>query len=185
MLMSEVDALVRRVRGGEVEVFAELIRRYEQPVWRVVAAMLQSIDESRELLQQVFVDAYLNLDQFRLGEDFGLWIKAIARNCVRKELRRLARESKRLHVYRERLLQRLQDDMASERHTQAYLEALSACREQLPERSADVLDRRYGQGKTFEQIAQELEVTQAAVEKLLSRVRLALRDCIQLRLAQT
>jgi RNA polymerase sigma-70 factor (ECF subfamily) len=182
--MDEVDLLVARVRGGEVEAFTGIIRRFEQPVWRVVAALLQNIEESREVMQQVFIDAYLHLDQYRLGCDFGAWIKAIARNRVRQELRRLSRESKHLAVYREYLLQRLKDEAALDRHEQAYLDALEACREQLPEHLARVVRLRYMDGKTFDQIATELATTKSAVEKLLSRVRLALRDCIEARLAQ-
>ena len=181
--MDEVDLLVRRVRSGEIEAFAEIVRRFEQPVWRVVAALLQNFEESREVMQQVFVDAYLHLDQYRLGQDFGAWIKAIARNRVRQELRRLSRETKHLAVYREHLLERMHDE-DSDRHEQAYLEALDACREKLPEHSARVVRLRYTEGKTFDQIAAELDTTKTAVEKLLSRVRLALRDCVETRLAE-
>lgn len=182
--MDEVELLVRRVRSGEVEAFAGIVRRFEQPVWRVIAALLQNFEESREVMQQVFVDAYLHLDQYQLGCDFGAWIKAIARNRVRQELRRLGRESKHLAAYREHLLQRLQDEVTLDRHEQAYLDALDACREQLPEHSARVVRLRYTDGMTFEQIATELATTKSTVEKLLSRVRLALRNCIEARLAQ-
>jgi RNA polymerase sigma-70 factor (ECF subfamily) len=182
--MDEVDVLVRRVRGGEIEVFAELVRCFEPPVWRVVAALLHNFEESREVMQQVFIDAYLHLDQYQLGRDFGAWIRGIARNRVRQELRRLSRESKHLAVYREHLLERLQDEAAQEREEQAYLDALDACRGQVPEQSARVVRLRYTEEMTFEQIAAELGTTRTAVEKLLSRVRLALRDCIETRLAQ-
>jgi len=182
--MEDVDSLVRKVRGGEVEAYAEIVRRFEQPVWRVVAAMLQNLEESREIMQQVFVTAYTKLDQYELGRDFGVWIKAIARNCVRKELRRLSRESSRLAVYREHVVQRLRDEAAADRHEEALLEALEKCRRQLSERSADALDQRYVEGKRFEQIARRLKTTTVAVEKLLSRARIALRDCIQARLSE-
>ncbi len=94
------------------------------------------------------------------------------------------RESKHLAAYRQYLLERLQDETTLDRHEQAYLDALDACSEQLPEHSANVVRLRYTNGLTFEQIAAELATTKSAVEKLLSRVRLALRDCIEARLAQ-
>lgn len=182
--MEDVDLLIRRVRAGETEVFAEIIRRFEQPVWRVVAAMLQRFEESREIMQQVFVDAYRNLHQYQLGRDFGVWIKAIARNCVRKELRRLSRESRRLSVYREHLEFRLRGTAEADRHEEEYLDALERCRKELPERSATALDHRYVEGKPFEQIARILKTTSTAVEKLLSRARTMLRDCIEKRLSE-
>ena len=183
--MSDVDLLIRRIRSGETEAFAEIVRRYEQPVWRVTAAMLQNFEEAREMMQQVFVNAYKSLDQFHLGGDFGHWIKAIARNCVRKELRRLSRESNRLAVYRERVEQRMRDTAQADRHEEAFLEALEKCRGELPERSATAIRQRYEENRPFDQIAGAMETTTTAVEKLLSRARVALRDCIQNRLAET
>jgi RNA polymerase sigma-70 factor (ECF subfamily) len=180
----DTDLLVRRIRSGETECFAEIIRRFERPVWRVVAAMLQDFEQSREVQQQVFMSAYMHLDQYQLGRDFGVWIKSIARNCVRQELRRLARESNRLEVYRLRLEERWKDLVAAECHEEQYLEALARCRQQLPERSAQAVTWRYEQAKSFEEIAALLETTREAAEKLLSRARSLLRACIETQLAQ-
>jgi RNA polymerase sigma-70 factor (ECF subfamily) len=184
MRIEEIDLLVRRIRGGETECFAEVIRRYEQPVWRVVAAMLQDFEQSREVQQQVFVNAYLHLDQYQLGRDFEIWIKAIARNCVRQELRRLARETSRLEVYRLQLEERWKDAATAEREEARYLEALATCRKELPERSALAVAWRYEEDKSFEEIAALLQTTRDAAEKLLSRVRSVLRECIERQLAR-
>jgi len=44
------------------------------------------------------------LDHFERGPDFGLWIKEIARNRVRQEMRSLVREERRLAVHRKHLV---------------------------------------------------------------------------------
>lgn len=180
--MQEFDLLVRRVRSGEIEAYAEIVRACEQTVWRVVAAMLQDFEQSRDVMQQVFVDAYVHLDQYQLGRDFPAWIKTIARNRVRQELRRLMRETRRLGVYREQLLQANFEQ--SDRHEADFFDALTACRQKLPDRSQQVLHWRYHEGKSFDEIARLLGGTKAAAEKLLSRVRSALRECIESRLAE-
>ena len=184
MTAGEIDLLIRRIRGGETECFAEVVRRFEQPTWRVVAAMLQDFDRSREMLQRVFVNAYLHLDRFELGRDFEVWIKEIARNCVRQELRQLARQSTRLEAYRLQLEQEWSVAATAEEAETRYLEALASCREQLPERSAQAIVWRYEQGHSFDEIASRLSTTRAAAEKLLSRVRSLLRECVESRLAQ-
>jgi RNA polymerase sigma-70 factor (ECF subfamily) len=181
-MMDETEQLVRRVRAGETEAYAELIRKFELPVWQVVAAMLQDFHEARDALQQTFVDAYVHLDQFQLGRDFGFWIKEIARNRVRQELRRMSRESNRLAVYRAQLEERLADAPTAERYEQKYFDALRRCRAELPERTAQALAWRYEGGKSFDEVAALLETTRSAAEKLLSRARVALRDCLATRL---
>lgn len=183
--MDETEQLVRRVRAGETEAYAELVRQFELPVWRVVAAMLQSFHEARDALQQTFVDAYVHLDQFQLGRDFGAWIKEIARNRVRQELRRMSREANRLAVYRVEFERRLADESAAERYEERYFDALRKCREKLPERSAQAIAWRYEGGKSFDEVATLLETSRTAAEKLLSRARLLLRDCLATRLSES
>jgi RNA polymerase sigma-70 factor (ECF subfamily) len=179
--MEELDELIQQVRGGAIERFAEVIRLFQRPVWRVVAAMLPDHEQGREVLQQVFVDAYIHLDQYRLGTDFSQWLKAIARNRVRAVLRRLCRESKRLAIYREHLLSTLKEDGANK----AYQEALADCRQRLSSLASEAIQMRYAEGQSFERMAVTLKTTQTAVQKLLSRARAALKDCIERKLAHS
>jgi RNA polymerase sigma-70 factor (ECF subfamily) len=179
------DAIVRRVRRGETEAFAEIVRRHQRDVWRVIAAMLQSIEESQELMQQAFIDAYMRLDQYEPGRDFGAWIKAIARNRVRQELRARSRARQHLARYQERVLERLENEMLASRHEESLREAVARCREQMPRHASEILDLRYVKRLSFREIAAAQNATAAGVEKMLSRIRLALRDCVQRRLQTT
>jgi RNA polymerase sigma-70 factor (ECF subfamily) len=182
-MADDVDFLIRQIRAGETERYAEIVRRFERPVWRVVAALLQDFEQSREVQQQVFVAAYLHLDQFEIGRDFEFWIKAIARNCVRQELRRLSRQSSKLSAYWQILERRWADSGAAEQLELEYLAALAACREQLPPRSGQAILWRYEHGKSFDEIGRLLETSREAAEKLLSRVRQVLRECIESKVA--
>ncbi|HYG73664.1 MAG TPA: sigma-70 family RNA polymerase sigma factor [Planctomycetota bacterium] len=179
-----LETILTRVLDGDSDAFAEVVRRYQKDVWRVVVSLLHNFDASQELVEQVFVEAYLSLDQFERGKDFSFWIKGVARNVVREELRKKTRESKRLEVYRDHLIARLDDDAQAESHESELKESLAGCREKLPEVSARALDLRYRQGKSFEEIAEEMGRTVEATRQLLSRVRILLRDCIDRRMAQ-
>src|SRR5689334_15538177 len=81
------DATIQRVLAGEIDAFAEIIRAHQQVVWSVIAAMLVDVAETEELVQRTFVKAYQHLNQFRFGQPFQAWIKQIARNEVRQQLR--------------------------------------------------------------------------------------------------
>ncbi len=103
----EADRIVAGVLAGDTPAFAGLIRMYQESVWRIAASMLRDRDATESLVQQVFVDAYFHLDQYAPGTDFGAWVRTVARNRLRKELRSAGREDRRLAVYRERLAERL------------------------------------------------------------------------------
>jgi len=182
----EADRIVEEVLAGDTEAFAGLVRLFQESVWRIAAVMLRDRDAAENLVQQVFVDAYLHLDQYEPGTDFGAWIRTVARNRMRKELRTTARADRRLAAFRERLAERLRAEAGDHRDdSDAYVAALRGCRQQLPERDAAVLKMRYEAGMSFEAIAAKQGQSPEAVQRLISRIRFRLRDCIQNKLANT
>lgn len=178
----DTDLVLERVRAGEVEAFAEVVRAHQAAVWRTVAYTLRDHETVKDLVQQAFVNAYTSLDRFEAGADLGAWLRGIARNLVREELRRRAREDTRLEAYREHVEARLAGAGDGEPEDELRA-ALQACREKLPEPMQQALTLRYERGLGFDDVALTLGRTIAASRQLLQRVRLTLRDCIQGRLA--
>jgi RNA polymerase sigma-70 factor (ECF subfamily) len=73
--------LVRRIRQGDSERFAELIERYQRRVGRIVGRRVPA-DRVPELVHDVFVRAYVNLPQFSEKVPFEHWLAGIAvRTC--------------------------------------------------------------------------------------------------------
>ncbi|MDB5310552.1 MAG: hypothetical protein JWO38_4754 [Gemmataceae bacterium] len=182
----EADRLVEDVLDGRTEAFAGLVRLYQETIWRIAAVLLRDRDATENLVQQVFVDAYLHLDQYEPGTDFGAWIRTVARNRLRKELRTASREDRRLATYRERLTQRLRAEAGTGRDdADSYLAALEGCREALTARDALLIRMRYERGMSFEAIAARQGQTPEAVQRMISRIRVRLRGCIEGKLADT
>ncbi len=185
-IRSEADRIVEEVLAGDTEAFAGLVRLFQESVWRIGASLLRDRDATDNLVQQVFVDAYLHLDQYETGTDFGAWIRTVARNRLRKELRAAFREDRRLAAYRERLATRLQaEDSSYQDDSEVYMNALRGCRQLLPNRDAALLKMRYERGMSFEAIASNQGQTPEAVQRMISRIRFRLRDCIQKKLDDT
>lgn len=179
------DDLIARIRAGEIERYADLVRRHQQDVRRVVSALLRDLRSTEDLVQQTFVNAYEHLDRFRPGADFAVWIKTIARNLARMELRSRSREGRRLDAYQALLEGRWREDAEAHRRESAVGDALRACRENVGGDAARVLSMRYEQGRPFDEISARIGRSVEAVRQLLFRVRLSLRDCIQKRLSQS
>jgi RNA polymerase sigma-70 factor, ECF subfamily len=176
------DDVVRRVLAGETDHFAVLVRRYERDVWKVVAAMLGDRTSAENLVQQTFVNAYERLEQYQPGRDLARWLKGIARNLVREELRRMSRESQHLTCYRQYLNTLYEDDDRAERRLAELQNAMAACREQLSPAAARALCLHYEEGLTVEQVAAAIQRTIAATRQLLFRTRVAIRECVERRM---
>ena len=181
----EADRLVRLVLGGDTQAFAGLIRLYESDVWKIAATLVRDWAETESLVQQAFIDAYAHLHGYQLGTDFGAWIRTLARNRLRKELRTLSRAEQRLAVYREQLAERLRCEEPAHDDSDVYLAALRSCRAELPDDEAALLRLRYERGLSFEAIAARQGTTPAAVQRAISRIRFRLRACIEGQLKPT
>lgn len=176
----EVDRIVRDVLAGDTAAFTGVVKLYEAEIWRIAASLLRDRTATENLVQQAFVDAYTHLDQYRLGSDFGAWLRTVTRNRLRKELRTAVREDRRLTAYRERLAERLRAETPSQQDdSEAYLAALQGCREQLPAEDSALIRLRYERGMSFEAIAAGNGQTPAAVQRMISRIRFKLRSCIE------
>ncbi len=180
----QLDSVIHRVLAGDTDLFAEIIRFYQEDIWKVVAAMLLNNSETSDLVQQTFVSAYRHLHQFKKGSDFSAWLKQIARNSVRQEMRARGRELKRLEIYYQHLVS-LWDDPYVDQSEEVLAEALRDCTSQLPPESAKIVQLRYESGCDFGQIASVIGRSVEAARQQLARIRIALRNCVQKRLPQS
>jgi len=70
--------LVTRIRAGDRNLFAVLMRRHNQRLYRAVRAILRQDDEAEDVVQFAYLAAYQNLDQFRGEASFVTWLTRIA-----------------------------------------------------------------------------------------------------------
>ncbi|MGH9679149.1 MAG: RNA polymerase sigma factor [Candidatus Acidiferrales bacterium] len=94
---SEKD-LVRRVQGGDVEAYAELVRTHQHRVLAVVGRVLRGSEDVEDVAQQALAKAYFSIRRFDMRSAFGTWLYKIAVNecwdyLRKKKVRRLVYES--------------------------------------------------------------------------------------------
>lgn len=76
-----------RIQACDDSAFAALMARWEIPIKRFLARMLQNEHEAADIAQDVFVRLYLKRSSYRRGARFSPWIFAIAANLARNRLR--------------------------------------------------------------------------------------------------
>lgn len=84
--------LIREIKDGNVQVYEELMQRYERKILSFIFHMLKSArmeSMAEDLCSETFYKAFRNLHSFREVEaSFSTWLYTIARNTVLSELRR-------------------------------------------------------------------------------------------------
>ncbi len=86
--MATDEELVEQVRRGEREAYAELFRKYYDYIYVVCLSMVKNPQDAEELAQEMFVHAYVKLDQLRDPARFFPWLKKMAHNRSRNYAQR-------------------------------------------------------------------------------------------------
>ena len=81
------DELVRRVRAGETDAFAELVRRTRRDGYRLARRILRRHEDADDALQDSYVKAFRALDRFEEGRAFGPWFSTIVARTALSALR--------------------------------------------------------------------------------------------------
>lgn len=138
-----------------------------------------------DMAQEVFLIAYKKLDSFRTDEDFGKWLRGIARRKVMGERSKSARRCRLMHEGITDILMNLgNDEKTEESDLQATVSIMKTCVEQLNEDQRSLLQCRYEDGRQANDLATDLGLTAAAVRKKLQRIRERVRNCMKNRLGE-
>jgi RNA polymerase sigma-70 factor (ECF subfamily) len=79
--------LIRRILGGERELFHDLVRPYEKSVYYATFSILQNQQDAEDAAQETVLKALKSLHSFRAESKFSTWLISIAVNEARARLR--------------------------------------------------------------------------------------------------
>ncbi len=74
------EEIVSMIRSGETDSFGILVERYEAKMKRYARKFLFGYEDTEDLIQQVFVKAYVNIRSFDTTRKFSSWLYRIAHN---------------------------------------------------------------------------------------------------------
>lgn len=74
------EIIVGRVQNGDADEFASLMDRYEKKITRYGKKFLSQPDDIKDIVQEIFTKAYINIKSFDRKRKFSPWIYRIAHN---------------------------------------------------------------------------------------------------------
>lgn len=138
--------------------------------------------EAEDVVQETFITAQKHLESFRLGENFGCWLRGIARNKVLENYR--AARNRRA-IVDSRIIEGMEEVYAvfdSPRDEKNWVEQLRSrverCVERLTRNLHETVMRVYRDGLSLQETAAALETSPVAVAQRLSRARNLIRQCV-------
>ena len=164
------ERLVDLVRAGSDPAFEAIVERYRRALMRYVSRLLPP-ERAEDVVQQTFVKAYEAMRRDVAELNLKPWLYRIAHNGALNALRDRALVHAELD---ERIDGVERPDQALERTL--GLRELVVAVQALPERQRDAILLRELEGRSYEEIALALGVTDGAVRQLLNRARNTLRS---------
>lgn len=147
--------------------YAGLVKVYSRRVFAICLGMLGNADDAEDIAQQALLKGFAEIDRLRDSDQFGAWIGRIARNLCIDLIRRRKREH---DAFAKRGGQ-------AESSSKEYPELQDALA-RLPRRYRIALMLYYFDGRSTENIAEALQISQAAVYARMSRARKRLRQLL-------
>ncbi len=171
-------ALVAASLDGDRLAFAEIVTRYQRLLCSLAYASLGNLGESEDVAQEAFIEAWNKLGNLREPEKLKSWLCGILRFKVSHHYRKESRQP----VHRASDLNDIGgltsndeaiEDVVMKQEEQALLwQALEA----VPETYRETLVLYYREDRSIEHVANELDLSQAAVKQRLSRGRKLLQE---------
>jgi RNA polymerase sigma-70 factor (ECF subfamily) len=177
--MINVDNIVAEILAGKKSSYRHLVQEFGPIIRAFLVSRVNEPTVAEDIAQETFIAAYENLEKFRLGEDFGKWLKGIAHNKLLMHWRTQYKRGDRLEKLKTKILQEV-DKYMPKAFTQEdeLITSLQKCLEELPERSKDIIKARYQEQERVKDIAGRLKTTVTAISSLLFRARKQLEMCL-------
>ncbi len=187
-LVPEDSLLARRILRGDQRAFRELFDEFFPRLYRFAHVRLGgNADDAREVVQITFCKAFERLNTYRGESSLYAWFCQICRNSIVDLARSRQRALQHVVVLDDDaaiagLLDSISAPAANEpenelaRGNLIYL--IQSALDFLPERYGDVLEWKYIDGLTVEEIGARLAIGTKAAESCLTRARIAMREAM-------
>lgn len=87
------EELIKRLTAGDNEAFRDLVQRYQSLVYKSCYNILRQQEEAEDIAQEVFIEVYESIDQFKHQSKLSTWLYRIAINKSLNHLRKVKRKS--------------------------------------------------------------------------------------------
>jgi RNA polymerase sigma-70 factor (ECF subfamily) len=175
--------LVERCLLKDQKGYQLLLDRYRRPVYGIVRRMVANDEEAQDLAQEAFIRAFRNLEQFDRNRSFSNWLFRIATNlCIDHHRKRkiktvpLVRTDRDGEEQREMDAPDTGDTPAEEYSDRERGRRLSEVIESLPPLYRVVIQLRHIESRSYDEIAEILELPLGTVKARIHRAHRLLRE---------
>ena len=181
----EIDRqLVTRAQQGDKQAFGLLVDKYQRKLARLLSRFIRDPAEVEDVTQEAFIKAYRALPAFRGDSAFYTWLYRIGINTAKNYLMAMGRraptstevEAEEAEGFEEGEQLRDINTPESLLLSNEIAETVTKTIEGLPEELRRAIQMREIEGKSYEEIAQEMNCPIGTVRSRIFRAREAIAE---------
>lgn len=172
--MSETtdEEIVSMVQKGDIESFGLIMRRFEPKLLRYGTKFMSDRDDIKDLVQEVFIKSYTNIQSFDITKRFSPWIYRIAHNefinLIKKKKLKPLLFFDADEIFPHPIAEETADSRANERE---FKEAMQVGLRELDPKYREVIVLYYFENLNYEEIAEVLHIPISTVGVRLNRAK--------------
>ncbi|RJO59689.1 RNA polymerase sigma factor [Candidatus Parcubacteria bacterium] len=174
------EEIVLRVQDGDIQAFGELVIRYEARLVRYAKKLLFNFNDHEDVVQEVFIKAYKNIQSFKAGSRFSPWIYRIAHNEFVNTLKKRLKEPLPF-IDADAIFPHTvsREDPGRKQELKELSVAIETCLQKIPAKYREVIILFYLQELEYVEIAEILRLPVSTVGVRLKRGRESLKAICQ------
>ncbi len=172
------QALIARARKGDQKAFEALVNKYKNLVYSIMIRMVRNPQEAEDLTQEAFMKAFHAIHAFNEEYAFSTWLMKIAtNNCIdflrKKKLKTFSIDQPVQHKDDEIQMELPAAEPSPEREllSQEQRKLIQQAIEELPPLYRHVIVLRHQEEKSYEEIAEILDIPIGTVKARIFRAR--------------
>ena len=177
MIVDELN-VIHRAQQGDAQAFAELVKAYQGPVYRLALGMGLSPHDAEEVAQETFVAAWRGLPNFRGDSKFFTWLYQLTHHAAIDFLRREKRHGNTVELAERPEISGEENRPEEIVEQQGDREAVAAAMQELTPEYREILLLRYMQELDYDEIAAVLAVPTGTVKSRLNRAKAQLKEIL-------
>jgi RNA polymerase sigma factor (sigma-70 family) len=166
------EQIVERILKGEKQLYEKLIRKYDQRLFRIGRSIINNEAEVRDIMQNTYLNAYLQLPSLQKRSNFGTWIIKI---LVNESILRKKRKIQQQQTLKKQWSDEIETPLKSllNKELKALLEKAIV---ELPEKYKLVFVMREMEEMSTIETMEVLNISESNVKIRLSRAKEMLRE---------
>jgi len=161
------EMVVKNVCSSDQELYSVLVTRYQEKLLRYITYLIHDEQKAKDVVQEAFIKAFINLKGFDTSKKFSSWIYRIAHNEAMNVVKKYQKEVRLPEDFEIES----EDDMEADFVQQEMGEEVRAYLSELPVIYAEPLMLRYLEDKTYDEISYILRIPVGTVGTRINRAK--------------